>query len=193
MLTLFKPNAKNTGAAVSISFNSKDEKKGVFLEFLKQVGWDDSRKKGSFKGGLKITCKLNTTEVGQILYALENNKPFEKPLYHNSPSGGATLINVSSFKEYLTLSIKKGDDKAGIALTAGEQVEIREYLKFALSHIFSGLYSEQIKRNKEYKERQDGGSGEPYAKPKAKSVKDFVEEESPKEVVAEIEDDEIPF
>ena len=161
-LQFFKPNQKGSGAAISISFNSKGDKKGVFFELIKQVSWDDATKKGKFGGGAKILSKFNTTEIAQFIDVIERGADFEKALYH------------------LEMALSKD--------------ELREYLKFALSHVFTAWYSESIKEAKEYRERKEAEEASKRQNPakapvtKAKSVEEFVEL-----VAEETESDDVPF
>lgn len=204
-LQFFKPNSKNTGAALSVSFTSKGDKKGAFFELIKQVSWDDSTKKGKFGGGAKILSKFNTTELAQFIDCIERGADFEKPLYHTTKDS-ASQINFSKMKNKINqngkwvdgegyrgyvLFIGKGDDKISIGLTFAEAVELREYFKYVLTHIFDGWYSDDIKQAKEYQEKKAAAEGAaPAAKPvtKAKSVETFVES-----TVQEEEESDVPF
>lgn len=207
-MQFYKPNSRNTGAALSVSFNSKGDKKGVFFELIKQVSWDDSTKKGKFGGGAKILSKFNTTEIAQFIDVIERGADFEKALYHtngesssqinftkmrNKVQQGGKWVDAEGYKGYV-LYVNKGEDKISIGLTFSEAVELREYLKFALNHIFTALYSESIKEAKEYRERKEAEEAAKSQKtvktaaPKAKSVEDFV-----KPAVEEDESQDIPF
>jgi hypothetical protein len=191
-LSLFKPNAKNTGAALLASFNSKGDKKGIFLELIPQTGWNEQTKNGSFKGGEKITVKFSPQEAAKFIHSLEYLKPFEKPLFHKTASGETTTINFVVWKDvFFALSVNKTDRKVGILLSEDEQILFREWLKFALSHIFTAWYSEDVAKAKEYAQSKDEGGDKPAYKKSGfqKKVSDFVEEEK----AVEVEDDDIPF
>lgn len=195
-LQFFKPNSKGLGAALSVSFNSKGEKKGVFFEIIKQVSWDDSTKKGKFSGGQKILSKFNTTEAAQFIDCIQNSTDFEKPLYHTNGETSSQInfkrykgkvkdstgkwVDGDSYKGY-ALSISKGDVQVSLGLTFAEAKEFQLYLEFCLQHIFSGWYSDQIAAAKERaktKETEQSKKAEPI-----KKVEDFVE----------VEEDDLPF
>ena len=78
ILALYKPNKNNTGHACSFS-QSKDGT--VFSAILKQSGWDETKKVGSFLASrndpLKnVNIKLSQVEVAAILDCLERNRPY---------------------------------------------------------------------------------------------------------------------
>ncbi len=191
-LSLFKPNAKNTGAALLASFNSKGDKKGIFLELIPQTGWSEQTKNGSFKGGEKITVKFSPQEAAKFVHSLENQKPFEKPLFHKTASGETTTINFVIWKDvFFALSVNKTDRKVGILLSEDEQVLFREWLKFALSHIFSGWLSEDVAKAKEYlQSKSENGQQIPNKsrQNESKKLASFIEEEA-----QSVEEDDIPF
>lgn len=81
MINLYKPNSKNSGAALSIKVANAENKEGkklayasgsVFLKIIKQDGWDDNKKRGYFKNNVEnkdgnISVILNINEVCEIL------------------------------------------------------------------------------------------------------------------------------
>jgi hypothetical protein len=191
MLTLYRPNKKNTGCLLSVSFNSKSDKRGVFLKFIKQTGWNDNR--ASFANGVSIVTKLSLEEVGQVINSLETFSSLEKPFYHDSRDGTPTHINLSLYKDaMLAFSIMKGEDKTGILLNKGDCVLVSEFLKFSLNHIFTGIYSDEIKRMKEY---ETGSQNSNYGKSNktngVKGVEEFMGSEKSSQEVSD--DDDIPF
>ena len=82
-LNIYKPNKVVKGSLVSINFSAKTDKikdgktekgdKSVYFSFVLQSGWDEKNQTGSFKDGKKCNVKFSPTEVGGILYALNNN------------------------------------------------------------------------------------------------------------------------
>lgn len=207
-LQFFKPNAKGTGAALSVSFNSKGDKKGAFFELIKQVSWDNTTKKGKFGGGAKTLTKFNTTELAQFIDCIERGADFEKALYHTTQDSSSQInfskmrnkvqengkwVDAEGYKGYV-LYVSKGDDKISIGLTFPEAVELREYLKFVLGHIFTAWYSESIKEAKEYQDRkakEQAATQKQTPAIKAKSIETFVEAEP--EVAEEPLDEDTPF
>jgi len=163
-LQFYKPNARTSGTAASFSFKSTGDKKGVFIEMIKQTGWDNSAKKGSFKGGQKVLVKLSMEEVAAFINVLSSNKGLEKDLYHKS-SNGVAIIQFNPYFHKLSeeqigfsLAIKKTESENGesknlnflIGLTKSEGTLFKEWLKFSLERIFTGIYSEDKKAAKEY-------------------------------------------
>lgn len=201
-LQYFKPNGNNTGAALSVSFNSKGDRKGIFFELIKQVSWDNQAKRGKFSGGQKILSKFNTAEAAQFIHCIESGSDFEKPLYHTNGESSSTInfkrykgkvkdkagqwVEAPDYKGY-ALSVSKGDIQASLGLTWAEAVEFREYLKFALNHIFTGIYSDDIASLKERqaKQKEQEQTTTTSNKNAVKSVENFVEVEE--------EEDGVPF
>lgn len=73
--TLYKPNSKSTGAAMSL--NLSKERDCVFLNMIAQSTWNDTTKKGGFKENQgneqkSLASKLNIDELGGILAALNS-------------------------------------------------------------------------------------------------------------------------
>lgn len=210
MISFFKPNSSNKGAALTVSFNQKGDRKGIFFELIKQVSWDDATKKGKFSGGAKILTKLSTTEAAYFIDCIEKVYDFEKPLYHTTGDASSTInfkrlaakvLNKStnkweedgSYKGFL-LQIYKGDVNIGMGLTWAEAIELREYLKLALREIFYAIIFEEEKRREEYNQsKQQTGAPEASATPAKQKVK--AEKLKPvEEFVPEPEEDEnIPF
>jgi hypothetical protein len=78
ILALYHPNRNNTGFACSFS-QGKDGT--IFAGIIKQSGWDDAKKTGSFLASrndpLKNTnIKLAQVEVAAILDCVERNRSF---------------------------------------------------------------------------------------------------------------------
>jgi hypothetical protein len=209
-LQIYKPNKGNTGFCAHFTFNSKGDKKGVFVEIVKQNGWDASARGGQgngiFKGGKKTTVKFSLAEVGEFIRALETNTDAAKAFH--TPKAGSATITFARFKGKVqnkdtkkweegqnytgwSLGISRTDDRYAISMTFGEGVMLREWLKFALEHVYSGIYSDDLKQAKEYAAKKE--AGEKAEKPR--SPKDFMntETESSEVVSDTVEDDGLPF
>jgi hypothetical protein len=88
MISLYKPNSKNTGAALSISAGNaqtKDRKNlpyvsgSVFLKIAKQCGWDEDSRTGFFKDSFSnkdsnISVLLGTNEIAEILQCFRDKR-----------------------------------------------------------------------------------------------------------------------
>lgn len=159
MLAFYKPNKSVKGSLANFSFSSKGDKKGIFVEMVKQTGWDEKTAKGSFKEGEKVNIKLSLIEAAAIIRAIEQNcSAAEKGFYHSSESGSA-YINFTPYERGgsqvgFSLSVSKQEgssDKKNfyIGFDFNEARLLQEFLSFALEHIFSGLYSDALKARKE--------------------------------------------
>jgi len=166
MLAFYKPTRSVKGSLANFSFNSKGEKKGMFVEMVKQTGWDNQNSTGSFKNGDKVNIKLSIFEAAAIMRAIEQNTAAsEKGFYHSSAKGSATI----SFSPYIrdgkqigfSLSISKQEGTSDrknfvIGFDFNESWALKEFLRFSLDHIFSGMYSDEVKAAKQRLESQEG-------------------------------------
>jgi len=79
MISFYHPNSKNTGFACSFSQSPKDG--SIYGTLIKQAGWDNEKKIGSFLGSRNdptknVTINLGQVEVGAILDCIDRNRPF---------------------------------------------------------------------------------------------------------------------
>lgn len=157
-MKFFKPNPKVTGHAVGFQFNSKDS--ALYAQFVRQSGWNQETKKGSFKEGEKFNTKLNETEIGAILNCIERRLPTK--LFHQTEKG-STSIEIKTYAKDnvnngFTLTVQpKGDDKKsfGFWFNEAEARVLKEYLQFVLFHFFSAEYSaEKQRRNESFKKEK---------------------------------------
>jgi hypothetical protein len=206
-LQFYKPNKGNTGGACTFSFNSKEE--CVFVELVKQNGWDAAGRGGQgngiFKGGDKSNIKLSLNECGAIIRAIETNSAGVPAMIHKNDNGSKTVRfgqwpakdaqGNGEFKGWSVSVLAKDKDgketKISCSLSFDEVIVIREYLKFALVHIFSAIYADDKKRAKEYAEKRDGGGlkvTETKFDEPPKKIEEFVKSES-----APAEDDDGGF
>lgn len=169
-LKFYKPTPKGNGHACHFTFKSTIDTvgengevtsqgdKAVFLEFIKQSGWNDKSKTGSFKGGAKANVKFSKEEVCSMILAMRNGeKAFPHPYkegqfgaFHNSEHG-STLIKFEPYaNKGFSLSVSKTPKEGEklsflIGLTFAEMLLLEEYFKFALNHFFTSFYSEDKK------------------------------------------------
>lgn len=186
-IQFYKPTQKVTGSACSFSFNSKDE--CLYIQLVKQVGYDPAKRLGSFNGGEKVNLKFSMTEIGGMIDALERNVPFSA--FHSSEA--RTGINfdpyidkVSNLQKGFSLRINQtsGDNKISFALgfTFPEMVQIREYLKFVLEHCFSANYSADKKAYLDkVKKKEESAKATPIKKEEPKVEDPWEGEENPKD------------
>jgi hypothetical protein len=165
MLTFYKPNKSVKGSLANISFNSKGEKKGIFIEMVKQTAWDEATGAASFKNGEKVNVKLSLIEAAALIKAIEKNEAAaEKGFYHSS-TGGSAYINFTPYARDgkqigFSLSINKQEGQNEkksfyIGFDFNESQLLKEFLRFSLDHIFSGMYSDALKARKESSNAND--------------------------------------
>jgi len=140
----YKPNAKVTGSACSF-WTSEDG--SIMSSLIKQDSWDDARKRGSFSKNKdnpnkKVIIKLNATEAGAIVDALESGRKWSG--YHQSQKQ-VTKINFGPYERNgeqvgFSYAVNKEDkddstNKASfiIGFTFGEGVVLRQALIDAIS------------------------------------------------------------
>lgn len=165
MLPFYKPTKSVKGSLANFSFNSKGEKKGIFIEMVKQTGWDNQSSTGSFKNGDKVNIKLSLIEAAALIRAIEQNTAAaEKGFYHSSAKGSATI----NFSPYVrdgkqigfSLAISKQEGTSDrknflIGFDFNECQLLKEFLRFSLDHVFSGMYSDQVKAAKQRETEAD--------------------------------------
>lgn len=74
-VSIYKPNAKLTGSAMSLKLSY--DRDCVYLNMIQQSTWNDETKKGGFKENAEnpaksLSSKINTEELGGILAALNS-------------------------------------------------------------------------------------------------------------------------
>ena len=194
-VNLYKPNAKNSGHAIGLNFNSKEGR--LFVQLIKQVGWDDSTKTGTFKGGKFFNVTFNAHEIGAALNCIESSiatKLFHKtdkgstsiewaPFVRALPSDRTTGVQppppraiLHEKRDGITLSVNprateanKEPVKFGFWFNESEARLLKEYLRFVLSHFFTAEYSADKQRREEAfaKKKAEGvaGASQPTSTP----------------------------
>lgn len=165
-LQFYKPNAKKTGAACTWDVSAKAEgDKCVYVELIKQTGWDADVKTGSFKDGAKLNVKFTITELGEILHAIETVDDAWKGqgrhgTVHQSPSG-TTLIKFYRYGNPTSgyaLTVSRKVDGEDVSISMGfrfsELRALKSWIEFALEKIYSSIYAEDKKRAEAYKAKQ---------------------------------------
>ena len=149
-LNFYKGNPSNTGAACGMWIKPTDG--CIFIQIIKQNGWDPTKRVGraTFKGGAKVTCKFNATEIGAFLDVLARNVDYST--IHASKD--MTMIHFQRYFKYdaatkksiepqlgysLSLGHKTGEktDHYRIGLTFAEAQTARVFWEFALGLIFA--------------------------------------------------------
>lgn len=175
MISIYKPNSKNTGHSMSVSFSPMElsEKGGrtvsskdacFFITMVKQSSWNQEKRIGSFKQDMKdpakaTTVKIDIFEAGGIINSFERMQNFD--VFHSTPSSNSSIsLTVNDVKvvkpngqtKFFYFSIGKGSDlKFSIPLSMEEAVVVRDFLKFGLTCAFRSSISLQNKNKEEFK------------------------------------------
>lgn len=185
-LHFYKGNPKNTGTACA--FQSKGP--ALFINFIKQFSWNESRKLGSFRENMKNpektgTFKFNPVEAAGMIDALERNNEYK--FYHSSPNG----ISIGKFCPYIrdgnqigySLSVskeQKGDtvnkNSFLIGFTFAEAILVKEFLYKLISNSFEKIDEEKADSENVRPSGNAGSSEKPsYSKAPAKSAQSEAE------------------
>lgn len=148
-LNFYKPNKSNNGTAVSFNAskpqNSDKEQEGpvLYVSFVKQAGWNDQTKKGSFSENAKnpektAALKLNQTEAASIIRAVRQSAKFSTVHVYQ---GSTTSIMFGPYVKKsgdnaFSFSIKKGEQSFLIGFELGEAELIAQYMENYLRKSF---------------------------------------------------------
>jgi hypothetical protein len=140
-LEFCKPTKSVTGSWVTFGLTNdqEDEKKnGFYVNMLKQAGWNDQTKNGTFKDNVNNPekhkrIKLSENDIAETLLVLQSNGAKKWSTVH----AGKTPIFVEPFikeENHVGYLIKLGG--IGIALNFAETLRLQEYLKLTLQQIY---------------------------------------------------------
>ncbi len=148
-LNFYKPNKSNTGTAVSfnVSFKDKDQTKGeapdLYVSFVKQAGWNEQTRKGSFSENAKnpektAALKLNETEAASVIRAVRCSSKFSTV---HAYQGSTTSIMFGPYQkksgeDAFSFSIKKGEQSFLIGFELGEAELIAQFMENYLRVFF---------------------------------------------------------
>lgn len=163
-MQIYKPNPRNLGHAISVEV--QPDKESVFISFIKQATWDDTKKTGTFSANRQVkdanvSLKFNEPEIAGIIDAIESSKG-EFSFYHTNPQGntagkfrlyygktnGVEDINSppKGFSFSAIRDIEGNKVNFLIGLTFAEAILVREFLKFALVKIFEFQQSKRSQK-----------------------------------------------
>jgi len=139
-IQFYKPNSKNTGGAgaFSCSLNNRTGQVESYINLIKQLSWDSTKKVGKFYDpnitDNKIAIKMSSSELGSMMDVIENLGN-EFSTVHRSDSGMTSI----TFKPYefkgtkgFSLGASRDGKKFGIGLTIGEAVVVREFCRASI-------------------------------------------------------------
>lgn len=139
-LTFYKPNPRNTGGAAQFNISQDKDKIEIYANLTRQVSWDDTTKKGTFKSedpNNSVALKLNIFELGAIAHAITTNTAFSTV---HMFQGGSTSI---AFKPYTKkngetafgFSVIKNKEKYGIGIELSEAYVIKKFCDIAIEKV----------------------------------------------------------
>jgi|TARA_R100000005_G_scaffold96613_1_gene85156 hypothetical protein len=159
MVSFYKPNKKNSGAACSFTWNDKEG--SVFISMIKQHSWNEKTRNGSFKENYnnpkaKLYIKLTPTEVADIINSVERR--CECSGYHSSPnqivkfSFKPGFTNDNEFRGLSFSAMKESKDDSTdkiqilVGFNAADLVMLREFLRACLAKHFEKLIKENLEK-----------------------------------------------
>jgi len=160
-MKFYKPNPKVGGAACSFSVTSTGKAQGFYIQLVKQTGWDDKNKTGSFDKNPenKINLKFSPTEIAGMMEICQKKKGQAKFFHTTGDTSSQITFGVYPFKEGealtpkgIALSVSKGEKKASVPFTFAEALLLCEWFRFGLNRIFVADYTEEKKL---FKDKQD--------------------------------------
>jgi len=144
-IEFYKPQKTGNGTCATFECNTSLEdakKNGFYINLLKQHSWDETSKTGSFKENVNNPdkhkkIKLNDLEICNLLQVIESNSERKFSTVHKSGNKTTPFF----FEPYIKDSAFVGHllkiDGVGIAFNLVETIKLREYLKLALSSLYS--------------------------------------------------------
>lgn len=172
MISFYKPNSKNTGTACSFSVNPKDE--SIWSSLIKQSGWNEAKKIGSFSENQNnpsksVKIKFSLAEAAGLLDAIERQAEFSA--FHNSEKQSIQIKFSPYIKDNKQVGysyiVNKTDKQNSenkqsylIGLYFNEARLLKQFLVYALNTVFESQRIENIKRIKNDKSKPSNNSTE---------------------------------
>ncbi len=192
-----KPSGQ--GASLYVSFNSKEQ--SGFLKFIKQTGWDATKKQASFKGGAFLNVKLSPDELADMAKSIRFRE--STSFYHQF--GGAVTTGKFSYYDIpnddkskpprrgFGISFKKGNDEFKVAFSLGAAERLYEYIRFALQRMHEADYVADKKKFEASQAEKENATPKPVsAKIKPTPEQPDEDPEIPDEAV-KVENDDLDF
>lgn len=143
-LSFYKPNSSNKGSAAQFQYGAKENDYGLYISIVKQAGWNDVSKKGSFSENAKNPLKnkkikLNSTEASAMCRILQESSEkwstvHKSELKTTSLSFSHYVKDGSKLGYGLSVSEKNGETFL-LGLTNDEgyllNIFLNEYIKFS--------------------------------------------------------------
>jgi outer membrane usher protein FimD/PapC len=178
----YKPNSRNTGMAVSIKVSDKDG--GLYISMIRQSGWNDKTKTGSFKANMdnpraKKSIKLNAVEAGGIIRAInERGKWSSFHKFSNGESQSGVSLSFSIFEKegvnvgfgFRILDSKDKESPFSVSFTMDEAEVLKLYFEEFIKGIFHKKTGE-VKVEAEYEAQEQPDEPKREFKPKSETRK----------------------
>lgn len=135
-LPFYHPAPENKGLAISFSYNSSEDK--LYLNLLRQTGYDEETRRGFFGGEDKRVVKFSQVEAAEIAQVLQSKGDFYATHKFNATTN--TIALTATLNLEFNLKIKQ--DVGGhiehfeTALSRGEMNLLRLYIEAAIQESF---------------------------------------------------------
>ena len=173
-ISIYKPNAKNSGCAFSFRYGVQDNKEPcLYVSAIQQHSWDSNSRTGNFSANANnpsknLKIKFNEFECGSIIscfkrryeyntfHTFEENKttikisPWDKEIKMSSLNPSTKKLEdkkqiVPAFGISIT---RNGADSFKISLEPGEVEVISEFIRTIISKIIDFRINAQIEKIK---------------------------------------------
>lgn len=180
MISLYKPNSKNTGCAFNFKIGkNKNKEPVVYISAIQQYSWDDKKKIANFSGNSddeekNISLKFTEFEVGGILSSFKHRNEFSS--YHSydqsktsikfvpwdkrtkvSGKDGDSFVVLPAFGITFT---RNGNQTFRVPLEPGEVENITEFFKYFLHILNKHRHDLSIKNLEKYKSKKETTEGD---------------------------------
>lgn len=134
-LPFYHPKSDNTGLALSFSYNSSEDK--LYLNILKQTGWDQTAQRGTFGGEDKKVVKFSQIEAAAIAKTIQDRLRFGTIHKFN---GITNTFSIFPLNDSFALDIKHETENTGVTfstnLSTGESYLLKSYIDAAIQESF---------------------------------------------------------
>ena len=196
----YKPNKFSKGYAVS--FTVPSENNCVFAQIIRQTGWNEKERKGSFKEGERKNIKFSPTEIGGLLRSIVNQ--VEVTYFHSTEESKTSItFKPIATKEGVKLhsfGVISGEDKYLVGFTEDEASYLAEFFRNFFRVFFEQTRDDLNARQAEYEKSKTVKEDKPAAKAKTapkketkKKVEETVEEDDTETKETAPEDDDLAF
>lgn len=144
-IEFYKPQKSGNGTCATfdcVTSLEDPKKNGFYINLLKQSGWDESTRTGSFKENVNDPekhkkIKINDTEICNFLQVLEAGDKHKFSTVHKNGTKTTPIFFEPYIKNEVFVGYLLKIDNVGIAFNIAESIKLREYLKASLQTIFS--------------------------------------------------------